>query len=168
MNVNSTLEQLLNLLNEQSRYHRSLLAFLERETSTVRHSDLSGLNEVRDEKEKILSVCKQLEKKRTRLVADLAKSIGVAAGTLNLRKISHLVADPLANRFRQTHTEFLAVLSKLQEANQRNKHLLEHSLDLINGSINLLSKLQTSSTTYYRTGNIQNIKPTGRCVCNSI
>ena len=168
MHINSILEQLLGLIKEQSGHYRSLLVSMERESNTVRRSDLKTLNEVLVEKEQILGACRRLETTRTRLVTDLAKSLGVSAGDLNLGKISYLVAEPFASRFRRTHTEFLAVLSKLQKANQRNKQLFEHSLDLLRGSINLISELQTSNMTYYRTGNIQNAKPIGRCVCNRI
>ncbi|MBT8366056.1 MAG: flagellar protein FlgN [Deltaproteobacteria bacterium] len=168
MNIYTTLDQLLGLLEQQSGHYRSLLVFMEHEKNAALSSDLNALNEVGVEKEKILVECQDLEEKRLQLVTDLAKSLGYAGGELNLKMISQLVAEPYAGRFRRTSTELLTVLSQLQEANQRNKQLFMHSLDLLRGSFNLLSELQASNTIYYRTGNIQNCKSTGKCVCSNI
>jgi flagellar biosynthesis/type III secretory pathway chaperone len=168
MNIYSTLEQLLGLLKQQSDHYRSMLVFMEHEKNAALSSDLNALNEVGVEKEKILVECQRLEEKRRQLVTDLAKLLGYSGGMLNLKMISQLVAEPYADRFRRTSTEFLTVLSQLQEANQRNKQFFEHSLDLLRSSFNLLSELQTSSTIYYRTGNIRHSKSTGKCVCSDI
>lgn len=168
MNIYSTLEQLLGLLKQQSDQYRSMLVFMEHEKNAALSSDLNALNEVGVEKEKILVKCQWLEEKRRQLVTDLAKSLGYSVGVLNLKMISQLAAEPYAGRFRQASTEFLAVLSQLQEANQRNRQFFEHSLDLLRSSFNLLSELQTSSTIYYRTGNIRNSKSAGKCVCSDI
>jgi flagellar biosynthesis/type III secretory pathway chaperone len=102
------------------------------------------------------------------LLAVVAEKQGIAVGDLTLTGISQLVDEPFAGRLRGISKNFLAVLDRLQAANRRNKQIFEHSLALFRGSFNLLNELLTPNTVYYRTGNIQSTKSTGKCVCSEI
>jgi flagellar biosynthesis/type III secretory pathway chaperone len=102
------------------------------------------------------------------VVAGLAEKLGYAAPKLTLTGISQLVAEPHAGNLRRVSIEILSVLSQVQAANLRNKQIFEHSLELLKGSLNRLNDLVTPNTVYYRTGNIQSTKSTGKCVCSDI
>jgi len=98
-----------------------------------------------------------------------------------LTVISQLVAEPFAGRMKQVSSDLSALLETLQVANQRNRQIFEHSLELLRGSFNLFSELRLlrgsfnlfselrpSSPVYHRTGAIQNTPASGRCVCDEI
>jgi len=78
------------------------------------------------------------------------------------------VDEPFAGQLRQASADLTAVLSRVQEANQCNKQLFEHSLALMRGAFNLLNELLSSNTVYYRTGNVHSSNSTGKCVCSDI
>jgi flagellar biosynthesis/type III secretory pathway chaperone len=78
------------------------------------------------------------------------------------------VEEPYAGMFRKRSSELLSLIQTLQEANQQNKGLLSHSLELIQGSYNLLNNAMAASPVYYRRGDVQNNGQTGKLVCGDI
>jgi flagellar biosynthesis/type III secretory pathway chaperone len=168
MQMEPLLEQLLDLLRQETGLYRSLLSVIDMEKEAAIRSGLEALNAARFEKEKILAELHKSDRRRQWLVADLAEKLGCAAQGLTLRAIANRVDEPFAGRLRQAGRDFSAVLSQLQAANQRNRQLIDHSLALLRGSFNLLNELTASDPVYYRTGNIQSVNATGKCVRSKI
>ena len=166
--MNSTLDQLIEILRQESSLYRSLLDVIDQEKEAAVRSDINGLNQAGLDKEKHLVEIHEKEKRRRELVARLAGEKGMAAADLTLSQISERADKPLAGTLRRVSRDFLNLLSLVQAANRRNQQIVEHSLRLLRGSFNLLNELMTPNTVYYRTGNIQNAKSTGRCVRSEI
>jgi flagellar biosynthesis/type III secretory pathway chaperone len=166
--MNSNLEQLIGLLKQEIGLYRSLLIVIDQEKEAVVRSDLMALNETGADKDKILFDIQKEDDKRRQVVAGLAEKLGYAAPKLTLTGISQLVAEPHAGKLKRVSQEISAVLSQVQAANLHNKQIFEHSLKLLRGSFNRLNDLVAPNTVYYRTGNIQSRKPTGKCVCSDI
>jgi flagellar biosynthesis/type III secretory pathway chaperone len=168
MTLNSILERLINLLERETALYRSMLAVIEQEKDAVVQSDLKFLYETGTAKEKILRDLQIKEKKRRQLVGDLAVSLECPARDLTLTRIAQLVDEPYAAKLNRVNEDFSSVLHQVQNANQRNKQILEHSLELLRGSLNLLNEGLSPNPVYYRSGNIQGTKPTGNCVSSEI
>lgn len=168
MKIDSTLEQLIELLKQENGLYRSMQVVIDQEKETAVRSDLNALNETGIKKNRILVELQKKEEDRQHLVAELAEPLGYAVKALTLSKISQLVDEPFAEKLRLVRQDFLSVVSQLQAANERNKQIFEHSLELLRGSYNLFNELLTHHTVYYRTGNFQNPKSTGKCVSSEI
>jgi len=166
--MNSTLDQLIGLLRQQGGLYRSLLAVIDQEKEAAVRSDVKALNQAAIDREKQLFEIQIKEKERRRLVARLAEEQGLAAADLTLSGISQGADEPQAAILRRVSRDFLSLLAQVQTANRRNQQIVEHSLQLLRGSFNLLNELMTPNTVYYRTGNIQSAKSTGKCVCSEI
>ena len=73
-----------------------------------------------------------------------------------------MVEAPHAARLERCRTRLVSLIANIQAANQRNRDLFSHSLDLVKGSMNLLNNLMASSPVYFRTGDIQQRDQTGK------
>lgn len=166
--MNSTLDQLIGLLRQQSGLYRFLLVVIDQEKEAAVRSDVKALHQAGIDKEKQLLEIQIKEKERRQLVARLAAEQGIEAANLTLSQISQELGDPQAGILRRVSRDFLSLLRQVQAANQRNRHIVEHTLQLLRGSFNLLNELMTPNTVYYRTGNIQGAKSTGQRVCREI
>lgn len=166
--MNSTLDQLIGLLRQEAGLYRSLLDVIDQEKEAAVRSDVTALNQAGIDKEAHLLEIQNKEKRRGQLVARLAEEQGVAAADLTLTKISQRVNEPQAGNLRRVSQDFLALLTEVQAANRRNKQIFEHSLELLRGSFNRLNELMSPNTVYFRTGNVQSAKSTGKCVCSEI
>ena len=167
MKMNSTLQQLTGLLEQETDLYRSMLVVVDEERTAAVQSDLNALNATRVKKEKILDDLQQKETQRRQLVASLAEHLGCAAQELTLTKISQLVDEPHAANLSRVSKDFSSVLARLQASSRRNRQIVEHSLELLRGTFNLLNEFLSPNTIYYRTGNMQSIKSTGKCVCSN-
>ena len=168
MKIDEILEQLLDVLHRETELYQAMSSVMDKEKDAAIQSELIALNEAGIEKENILVAIGFLEDQRRELVTSLADYLNHPAQDLNLTVISQLVEEPFAGRMKQVSSDLSALLEPLQVANQRNRQLFEHSLELLRGSFNLFSELRPSSPIYHRTGAIQNTHASGRCVCDEI
>jgi flagellar biosynthesis/type III secretory pathway chaperone len=168
MKLNLILKQLIDLLEQETELYRLMQAVIEREKDAVIQSDLNSLHETGTDKDKILRNLQIKEEKRHRLVDDLADRLGWDARDLTLTRISQLVDEPYAAELKRLNEDFSSVLFQVQTSNQRNKQIFEHSLGLVRASLNLLNEGLSPGAVYYRSGNIQNTKSTGKCVRSEI
>jgi flagellar biosynthesis/type III secretory pathway chaperone len=136
------LEKLLGLLEHATELYQSLYAVVQQEKDAVVGLNLQQLNRACKAKDNLL---------------------------LKLRtQLSLWVEEPYAGMLRERSTDLLSLIQTLQEANQQNKTLLSHSLELIHGSYNLLNNAMADSPVYYPRGDVQNNRQTGKLVCGDI
>ena len=168
MRMNVILDQLLRVLSNETELYRSMLKVIGKEEDAVIRSALDPLNEAGIEKENILKELRSVEKQRSLLVREVSEALGCPYQDLTLSKISKMVDEPYASRLKKVSSDLSTLLVTLKDANQRNQRLVEHSLELLRGSFNLLSELMASNTVYYRTGSIRGANPTGQWVHSEI
>ena len=168
MKTKEMLEELLDILSRETELYQAMSTVMNKEKDAVVQSELIALNEAEIEKENILVALGLLEGQRCNLVTSLADTLGYPARDMSLTQISQLVGEPFADRLKQAKSDLSALLESVQAANQRNKHLFEHSRELLRGSFNLLSELRAPNPIYYRTGAIQNTRSSGKCICDEI
>lgn len=168
MKTNRLLDQLLNVLNQESQQYRLMLTVIDKEKDAAVRLKLNRLNEAGWEKEKILIKLRRLEEQRCLLVIRLAETLGHPSQDLTLTMISEMVGEPFAGRLKQAADNLRTLLGTLGEANRLSRRLFEHSLAFLRGSFNILHEMMESNPVYYRTGNIQHASATGKWVCGEI
>ena len=168
MDMKDSLTQLLDVLSRETELYQAMSTVMNKEKDAAIKSELVALNEAQIEKENILVALGLLERQRRNLVASLAHTLGQSTRDMNLTKITELVGEPFAGRLKQAKSNLSAVLATVQDANQRNRQLFEHSRNLVRGSINLLTEIGPTNPIYYRTGAVQTTSASGKCVCDEI
>ena len=168
MDMKDSLTQLLDVLSRETELYQAMSTVMNKEKDAAIQSELIALNEAQIEKENILVALGLLEGQRRDLIATLADTLGHSARNMNLRKIAQMVGEPFAAQLTKARSDLSTVLETVQEANQRNRQLFEHSRELLRGSINLLSEMGSTNPIYHRTGAIQSTSASGKCVCDEI
>ena len=168
MKMDAILDQLLHVLNQEAELYQLMLVVIDKEKEAVIRSSLDSLAVAEAEKENILTQFRTVEEQRHLLVRSLSEELGYPVRDLTLSIISQNVGEPFACRLKQISDDLSILHETLRDANHSNQRLIEHSLELLRGSFNLLSDLKASNTVYYRTGNIKSTNPTGQWVSNDI
>lgn len=153
--MDSLLDDLLRLLEEEIGLYRSLLSILQKEKKAVIGSKLEELNEAGKEKESLILKIRILEEQRIRIQSRLAHSLGYETRDLTLSKLSQLVGEHHSVQLKICYSNLLTLIPSIQEINHSNKSLLTHSLELVKGSLSLLNNFVASNAVYYRTGEMQ-------------
>lgn len=162
------LKKLVELLEHATELYQSLFAVVEQEKDAVVGLNLQQLNQACKAKDNLLLKLRILEEQREQLMDKLASELGCSPQEISLTQLSQWVEEPYAGMLRERSTDLLLLIQTLQEANQQNKSILTHSLELIQGSYNLLNHAMTASPVYYRGGDVQNNGQTGKLVCGDI
>jgi len=162
------LNDLLGLLEGEIDLYASMLLALQTEKKAIVDSNPTELNETSREKENLFLKIRILEEQRISLLEKLAQELGQPSQDLTLSKLSQLVQEPQATQLGECHSTFLSLAQSIQEINQSNKTLLTHSLDLLKGSLSLLSDLLSSNPVYYRTGKMEVSDQSGRLLSGKV
>jgi flagellar biosynthesis/type III secretory pathway chaperone len=162
MQLNGLLTKLSGLLEQETELYQALLAAIDEEKRAVISSNLTQLNETTKVKENLLLKLRILDEQRSHLLRKLADLLGESKEALSLKKLSQMVEIPHASRLERCRMKLISLIANIQAANQRNRDLFSHSLELVKGSMNLLNNLMASSPVYFRTGNIQQRDQTGK------
>ena len=162
------LKKLLGLLEHATELYQSLFAVVQQEKDAVVGLNLHQLNHACKAKDNLLLKLRILEEQREQLMDKLASELNCSPQEISLTQLSQWVEEPYAGMLRERSTDLLSLIQTLQEANQQNKALLSHSLELIQGSYNLLNNAMATSPVYYRRGDVQGNGQTGKLVCGDI
>ena len=168
MPIEKMLDQLISGIRLETKLYQLVLATVDKEKDAAIQSDLKSLNASRIEKEDLQYKIQRADEQRCLIVRKMSEKLEYPYQNFTLTKIAQIVDEPFANQLKQASAELKTVLNTLREANRRNKLLLEHSLELVRGSINLLSGLMGSNKVYYRTGDVRTQPPAGKCICGEI
>ena len=162
------LNNLLSLLKGEIGLYASMLMALQKEKKAIVDSNHKELIETSRKKENLFLKIRILEEQRLSVLEKLAQGLGQPSQDLTLSKLSQLVQEPQTTQLVDCHSTLLSLAQSIQEINLSNKELLTHSLDLVKGSLSLLSDLLSSNPVYYRTGKIEVGDQSGRLLSGKI
>ncbi len=143
------MENLIEVLNGESSEYEGLLELSKQKTSCIVKADLEELQKITDEEQEWLTRLHHLEKKRVETTADIANVLNKDVTTLKLTNlIDMLVARPAEQKQLADAVERLqSVVHEMQTINERNRELIQHSLELVEFDMNLLQSLKAAPQT---------------------
>ena len=143
------MENLIEVLNGESSEYEGLLELSKQKTSCIVKADLEELQKITDEEQEWLTRLHHLEKKRVETTADIANVLNKDVTTLKLTNlIDMLAARPAEQKQLSDAVERLqSVVREMQAVNERNRELIQHSLELVEFDMNLLQSLKAAPQT---------------------
>ncbi|MDX1709116.1 MAG: flagellar protein FlgN [Desulfobacterales bacterium] len=162
------LNKLIGLLTHATELYQALLGVVQNEKEAVVGLNLKQLNEACKAKDNLLLKLRILEEQRQQVMDRVADELGCSAQRLTLTRLSQQVAPSYARRLLDRSTDLLALIQILQEVTQQNKSLMTHSMQLIQGSYNLLNNLMVTHPVYFRSGTMDGGEQTGRLLNGDI
>ena len=162
------LDKLLGSLEKATELYQSLFRVLQNEKDAVVGLNLQQLNEACKAKDNLLLKLRILEEQREQIMDRVAAEFGRSSQSLTVTELSMLVDRSYADRLRQCSKDLMVLIETLQNATRQNKFLMSHSMQLIQGSYNLLNNLMAANPVYYSSGNVQNNAQTGKLLNGDI
>lgn len=167
-NLNSALDQLVQLLQQETALYQSMLGTMDPEKEALVASDASALDRASREKESILLKLQALENQRCAMADELADMLACTPRELTLFEIARRVGEPHAGRLRQAGDILKRLLKTLGEENRRQKEIFDHSLAIMQEAFALLHTMTATASVYRRTGNVHSTRPTGNLVSGEV
>lgn len=150
----SLMEELISVLSKERDIYRSLIPVSERKTSVLIKSDLQDLQRVTEEEQGLLDEVYALDKKREKIITNIGAVLNKNPEDLDLTTLARLMArqPEEKKRLSELHDSLKEVMSRLVSVNQKNKELIENSLEMIEFNMNFIqsTRMSPGSNNYNR------------------
>lgn len=146
------IDALLEILETEAACYRELQTVLVDEAASMTLSTRDGFDQVQKGKEGVVANLRQLEKKRLRIVALMAGAHSAQDRPMTVTQLARTVDSPAKEKLLVAAKRLRAIIAEVQRQNRFNQQLMNQYLDLIKGSLKLLSGLIDESPVYQRPG----------------
>lgn len=150
--IGQIVRDLIQNIEQEVNGFQSLLDALLDQQASILKGDAESVSKSNETVELIVAQTEALERERVGKSDDLSRILDMDEH-LTLSEIIPLVEQSYARRLNE-QKEMLETLSqKIQRTNERNRHLLSHSIQFVNKCLHLLCEGQVQGTVYGRQGN---------------
>ena len=150
----SLMEELVDTLTKERDIYQELIPISERKTTILIQENLKELQEVTEKEQVLLDEVYALDKNREKIIANMGVVLNKDPKELDLATLARLMAKRPEEKeaLSQLHDSLRAVMTRLVEANEKNKELIEDSLEMIEFNMNYIqsTRMSPGSNNYNR------------------
>ena len=142
----SLMEDLLTVLDSEREIYEKLIPISERKTEILVKGDLKELEAVTQEEQFLVDKAAALGKQRESTIANIGVVLNKDAATLDLGTLANLLGKQPEERERlvQLHDSLKVIMKRLVGINEKNKNLIENSLEMIEFNMNFIQSTRMS------------------------
>lgn len=151
----SLTEELISVLEKEHEVYDRLIPITEQKTKVIISGDLDELQKVTDKEQEIVDQVTALEKKREEIIINMGTVLNRDPKTLKLKMMVKLLEKrpEEQKKLATLHDLLTAQLKRVAEQNEKNKMLINQSLEMIQFELNLIqSSRMTPGTGNYTKG----------------
>ncbi len=169
--MNVKINELLDILDEEAACYQEMQRVLTDEERSISFSRKERFDQVQHEKELLVVELQRHEEKREMLVGRLSEAYRTGCDAMTISQLAHVVEPPARQHLLDRANRLRSIIGDVHEKNRHNQLMINQYLDLINGSLKLLTHLIEDSSVYQKPGTHQPSVgyPTGggRFICGS-
>ncbi len=145
----SLIENLINILEQESVEYEALLGLSMKKTPVIVSGDLQALQQITDEEQVVANKITNLDNQRVEIMKDIANVTNKDVNTLKLvNLIQMLESRPSeSSKLAEVHDKLKTVVSNMKRVNEQNGELIKQSLELIAFDMNLLQAMNAAPET---------------------
>ena len=145
----SLMENLMDLLEKENGEYEKLLELSMQKTPVIIEGNIEKLNKITDEEQIIVGRVNRLDKEREKVMHDIATVLNKAVQTLKLGQLVKLLAErpEQQNRLSQIHTRLKITMDQMVRVNNRNRELIQSSLEMVEYNMNVLKSMKAAPET---------------------
>lgn len=142
----SLIEELIGILDQECEIYQQLLPIAMEKTQIIVRNDTVALQEVTGKEQLHVDRVNILEHKRDDVMMNIKTVIGKKSGTLNLTSLIQLLdKQPKEQKSLSVlHDRLNDAVHRLIEVNDRNKMLIQQSLEMIEFNMNFIQSTRMS------------------------
>lgn len=150
----SLMEELIAVLSSERDIYQSLIPVSEKKTEVLVKGDLKELQQVTEEEQSLLDQVYAIDKRREKIIANMGVVLNRDPKELDLTTLAKLMGKQPEEKqqLSQLHDSLRQVMKRLVTANEKNKELIENSLEMIEFNMNFIqsTRMSPGSNNYNR------------------
>ena len=145
----SLMENIISILNRENEEYEALIKLSEEKTPIIIKGDLPELDRVTEEEQIIVGRIQKLEKDRIQTMKDIADVTNHSSEELKVTDLITMMASRPSEReqLKEVHEKLKRTLGNMSIVNERNRELLQDSLDMVQFEMNLLQAMKQAPET---------------------
>ena len=145
----SLMEELLDTLEKENAEYENLLALSMKKAPVIVSADLEQLQQITDEEQEIVSRINRLDRVREDCMKQIAGvinkdvnelTLGMVVDIFKRKPVEHKKLADVYDRLKDT-------VSQMARINNRNRELIQNSLELVQFDMNMLQAMKTAPET---------------------
>ena len=159
------IDELVNVMSQENDIYKDLIPIVSEKTRVIIKNDLTALQEITDKEQRVVERINSLERKREEVIKNIGVVLNRDPKTLGMKNLIKIMAKQPAEqrRLAEIHDELSSTLKTLVTINDRNKLLIQQSLEMIEFDLNILqsSRMSPSGNNYTRNAGEDAMQGTG-------
>jgi predicted transcriptional regulator len=147
-NVESLTNKLTDVVSREVKQFELFLKLLIDQQNYLVANDLENMNRVIKEQEKAISVTRELERNRMRVIAELSEQIDDDPNNMTLSRVTKSLAQPQALKLEKMQKALTDLHAKINKVKSKNEFLIKKSMEYIEGTVQLLASSSKEAPTY--------------------
>lgn len=145
----SLMENLIQVLDEESQEYEKLLGLSMKKTPVLVSGDLDELAKITDEEQIVVSKINRLELKRQETFTDIANVINKDVKTLMLGDLVEMLSSrPIEQqKLAKVHDRLKTSVREVKRVNEQNRELIKNALEMVEFDMNMLQAMKTAPET---------------------
>lgn len=142
----SLIDELIGILEKEYEVYKQLIPISEEKTQVIVKNDLSSLQEITSKEQLAVDRISALEHKRDLVMSNIKTVINRKSGEFTLRTLIELMENqPIEKKALSIiHDNLKGTIQRLADINNRNKSLIQQSLEMIEFNMNFIQSTRMS------------------------
>ena len=163
-----TFDRLTNILTQSEERYEKLMGLLKLEKEAAIHSNAGQLAGVIEEKTELLAILAALEKRRGELLQAISAELRIPPDQVTLSRIAQCLPSEKYELFNNISKSLRSLALKVKHANEENRLLVRHCLDLVGGALAFFHQLLNPVAVYGASGRVDVRSGSGRLLSGII
>lgn len=145
----SLMENLIEVLDKESREYESLLGLSMQKTPVIIAGNLEELAKITDEEQIIVDKINHLDVKRQEVFADIANVINKDVKAMKLSDLIAMLAQrpEEQQKLAKVHDRLKNAVHEVERVNGQNRILIKNALEMVEFDMNMLQAMKTAPET---------------------
>ncbi len=154
----SLYEELVSNLNEQLEYYSELAAIGLEKTGVIVKNDVESLSKINTVENMLVVRLEKLDKKNREILNDIIMVTGKQIDKVTVKNVAKLLSNEEGAELERLTQKLYDVATEMKETNEKNKILVDTSLEYADFSMNVLREVYDTEVkvTYDKNGKINN------------
>lgn len=161
----SLIDELIDILDKEHEIYNQLIPVAREKTQIIVSNDTVTLQEITAKEQESVDKITALENKRTRVMEDIRVVLGIKDDNLTLSALIGLLGQQQKEKrsLSLLHDKLKEAVNILVDINNRNKSLIQQSLEMIEFNMNFLqsTRMSPGNNTYTKNASQSNEKTLG-------
>ena len=159
------IDELVETMSKENGIYKELIPIADEKTRVIIKNDLNALQNITELEQRTIERINALERKREEVIINIGTVLNREPKDLNMKNlISILGRQPKEQeKLRNIHDELTETLKRLVTINDRNKELINQSLEMIEFNMNLIqsTRMAPGVNNYTRSAGESSIRQAG-------